>query len=379
MTTDTGPKMGTSELLRSLGLFVDGPARWGNPVGSRSPGVFVVELPGGADRAPTDAVAIRRWVERIPAMRVDGEEATPQTVASKLSTYWLSGEPILFVGRSARAIGPRVTSMYDTLLGESRPYSGGHWLKALSVLRDLRVWWAETDAHEEFEDAILSVVAERNDGKVPFANRQPSAAVGSGIENGLRIEGVGTVPSNRPGAPAVKRRATSTTARKPTTRKAAGSSRPAPAPTYISAEGLERLGSELENLRTNVRPEVIARVKSARELGDLKENGDYEYARKEQSFVEGRIQALEALMRTGVVVEDVPTEDGARLGSTVVVESDGEKQTYMLVGSAEADPKSGRISNVSPVGRALLGTRSGDEVTVQLPNTIVRYVIREVR
>jgi transcription elongation factor GreA len=155
--------------------------------------------------------------------------------------------------------------------------------------------------------------------------------------------------------------------------------KPAVEPTHLTADGLERLTAELDNLRTVVRPQVIDRVKTARELGDLRENGDYEYARKEQSFVEGRIQALEALLRNGVVVDDAVAEtDGARLGSTLTVESDGDQMTFTLVSSAEANAAQGRISNVSPVGQAMMGARAGDEVTVSLPAGAVLYRVIEV-
>ena len=314
-------------------------------------------------------------------MRVDGEPATAHDVARRLESFWLPNEPILYVGRSARAIGPRVASIYATPLGDSKPYSGGHWLKTLSALRDLRVWWADTAAHEKYEDALLTTIAERNDGQLPFANLVSMSKEFKvhGIAGGLLSEEAAAAsPATRAGATAKGPRQSSGP-RKPSVKRLATSTRRASEPTYLSQEGLDRLASELENLRTNVRPEVILRVKTARELGDLKENGDYEYARKEQSFVEGRIQALEALIRTGVVVADVPTTEGARLGSTVVIETDGDEQTYVLVGSAEADASAGRISNVSPVGRALLGARAGDEVTVQLPNGSVRYQVREVR
>lgn len=381
MTNETQAIIGASELLRSLGLLVDGPVRWGNPVASRRPGIFVVELPGGADRAAVDIVAVRRWVERVPGMLVDAEPATAHDVARRLESFWLANEPILYVGRSARAIGPRVASMYDTPLGDSKPYSGGYWLKTLSVLRDLRVWWADADAHEEYEDALLTTIAGRNDGHLPFANLMSTSKEFKrhGIHGGLLSEEAAAASPATKAAAAAKSRRASSGPRKPSIKRLSTPGRPASEPTYLSQEGLDRLASELENLRTNVRPEVILRVKTARELGDLKENGDYEYARKEQSFVEGRIQAIEALIRTGVVVADAPTTEGARLGSTVVIETDGDKQTYVLVGSAEADASAGRISNVSPVGRALLGARAGDEVTVQLPNATVSYQVREVR
>ncbi len=128
-----------------------------------------------------------------------------------------------------------------------------------------------------------------------------------------------------------------------------------------------------------MRPLFIARFKAARELGDLRENADYEYARKEQSFVEGRIQALEQLIRTAVVIEQPGQSDVIRLGSTVEVESEGESQTYVIVGSSEANPVAGRLSHVSPVGRALVGARAGDEVVVELPVGSITYRVVEVR
>ena len=241
------------------------------------------------------------------------------------------------------------------------------------MLRDLRVWWSDTDAHEEYEDALLAEIAGRNDGRLPFANLagsdgQAKAERAREQPHGRSGRGTGTT-SCAPSSGSPRQRLDRT----PTPRLKGAAAKPAAEPTQLTAEGLERLTAELDNLRTNVRPEVIARVKSARELGDLKENGDYEYARKEQSFVEGRIQAIENLLRNGVVVDDAPAGDGAGLGSTVTVEADGERLTFMLVGSAEANAGAGRISNISPVGRALMGARAGDEVTVQLPNTVVIY------
>ncbi|MDQ3938580.1 MAG: transcription elongation factor GreA, partial [Chloroflexota bacterium] len=159
---------------------------------------------------------------------------------------------------------------------------------------------------------------------------------------------------------------------------ARAAARPANQPTYLSGEGLASLARELEHLRTTVRPEVIARVKAARELGDLRENADYEYARKEQSFVEGRIQALEAMIRSSVLIDERPSVATAQLGSTVVIEVDGVRETYSIVGPAEADPAAGRISYVSPVGAALIGAHAGQEVTVQLPGRKVIYRVVEI-
>lgn len=378
MTSPSQTVTGASDLLRSLGLSVDGPARWGNQVATRSPGVFVVELPGGGESAAVDIVAVRRWIERVPGMKLDGETPTPQDLAKRLHEFWLRGEPVLYVGRSAKALNGRAASMYATVLGDSKPHSGGHWLKTLSNLADLRVWWAETEAHEEYEDALLAAVAERNGDRMPFANLVAIDGTPRrhGLENSLLAESPAAAALTKG---AKSRRQATSTERKPRAPRLATSSRPIPEPTYISKEGMERLTVELEHLKTEVRPEVIARVATARSHGDLKENAEYEYARKEQSFVEGRIQTLEALIRTAVASDEAPQTEGARLGSTVVVESDGDKQTYVLVGSAESNIGAGRISNVSPVGRALQGARQGEVVTVQLPGGAVAYRVLEVR
>jgi transcription elongation factor GreA len=149
--------------------------------------------------------------------------------------------------------------------------------------------------------------------------------------------------------------------------------RPTAAPTYLSHEGLDNLTAELDDLRTRQRPQIIARVAAARELGDLRENADYEYARKEQSFIEGRILSVEQMLRTGVVIERDESLDVIHLGSTVEVETDGDHKIYVIVGSTEAKPASGRLSNASPVGRALIGAREGDEVTVELPTGSTTY------
>ena len=146
----------------------------------------------------------------------------------------------------------------------------------------------------------------------------------------------------------------------------------------MSNAGLDDLKSELDELRATARPAIIARVKAARELGDLRENAEYEYARKEQSFLEGRIQTIERMVRTAVVIREPAAADVVRLGSSVDVEVDGERYTYVIVGSTEANPAGGRLSNVSPVGRALLGRRVGDEVLVELPSGAVSYRIRAI-
>jgi transcription elongation factor GreA len=149
-------------------------------------------------------------------------------------------------------------------------------------------------------------------------------------------------------------------------------------PTYLSVEGEQALRAELEDLVNNRRAEIAARIHDAKEHGDLSENAEYEEAKNEQAFVEGRIQTLEGMLKTAVIIENGGTEHVA-LGSTVEVESPDGAETFRIVGSAEARPAEGRISNESPVGRALLGKKPGDTVTVKLPNgSDVTYTISSI-
>ncbi len=146
-------------------------------------------------------------------------------------------------------------------------------------------------------------------------------------------------------------------------------------PGYLTRDGLEKLRAELDQLVNVRRPEVAARIHDAKEHGDLAENAEYEDAKNEQAFVEGRIQTLEALIRNAVLIDENHSSDHVQIGSTVVVESSDGRETFHIVGSAEADPGSGRISNESPVGRALLGRRPGDEVVVRVPGGDFTYKI----
>jgi len=146
----------------------------------------------------------------------------------------------------------------------------------------------------------------------------------------------------------------------------------------MTADALVRLEAELDELTRTRRPDVVARIKAARELGDLRENAEYQAAREEQSFLEGRVRLLEE-RRHNVVLIDESGGDRARIGSTIVVEHDGETITYTLVGSTESDPASGRISVASPVGAALLRAVAGADVEVMTPRGAVRYRVVEVR
>jgi len=143
---------------------------------------------------------------------------------------------------------------------------------------------------------------------------------------------------------------------------------------------MARLREEHAELTGKKRPEVIARIKSAKELGDLKENADYSSAREEQSFLEGRIATIEALLRDATVIEAPTSEAGGKvgLGSKVSIadpETPDDVTIYELVGPPEADPSAGRISNASPVGRALVGKTAGETVTVRTPRGDAEFLI----
>ena len=136
---------------------------------------------------------------------------------------------------------------------------------------------------------------------------------------------------------------------------------------YLSSSGIVSVRAELEQLTTVERPVVVARITAARELGDLRENAEYETARKEQSILEGRVNQLTVLLRDAVEIEGSSTTH-VSLGTTVTVEDDSGEETYTIVGSHEAAPADGRISSTSPVGRALMGARAGDRVVVTAPS-----------
>lgn len=393
-------------LLRAVGLLPDGPARWGRPLGASAGGVFVLELPEPLPAAPLDAAKVGKWLERVPDLLLDGRRPTTKELMARLAAFWLPEQQVLFVGSTSGSIGGRVAGLARTVLGERRPASSGHWLHTLHDLSPLRAWWAPTDAPEEYEDALLEAFAalvgpaERHvlpdrDVVLPWANlRRPTGErKATGIANPLLPEApkqaepevsviVDLPPAEADGARDEARRKARPARGRGTGRVASaaayaaqGSPRRAPEPVYLSPEGIERLRAELAELVSVRRPQVVARIKAARELGDLRENSEYQAAREEQSFLEGRVRSLEQRLKHAVVVS--PDERGAvvELGSTVRVETDGEEVVLRIVGSTEAEPDAGRISNVSPVGRALVGRRVGDAVTIRTPGGEVGYVV----
>ena len=149
-------------------------------------------------------------------------------------------------------------------------------------------------------------------------------------------------------------------------------------PTYLSKDGLEKLRTELDEMVSVKRPEVANRIHDAKEHGDLSENAEYEDAKNEQAFVEGRIQTLEALIKNATLIDEHTSTDHVQIGSTVKVKGDDGPETFLIVGSAEAKPAQGRISNESPVGRALLGRKKGEKVVVKVPAGDFAYTIVEI-
>jgi transcription elongation factor GreA len=137
-------------------------------------------------------------------------------------------------------------------------------------------------------------------------------------------------------------------------------------PVLLTREGLEKLQVELDDLRTSKRNEIAERIKYAKEFGDISENSEYEDAKNEQGMLEGRILTLEKMVRNAVIIEE--HHDGrVQVGSRVTVKDEFGKEQFTIVGPAEVDVQAGRISMESPVGKALLGHKVGEQVKVQTP------------
>jgi transcription elongation factor GreA len=149
---------------------------------------------------------------------------------------------------------------------------------------------------------------------------------------------------------------------------------------YLTAEGREELRKELEELVNVKRPALAERLRKAIAQGDLSENADYHTAKEEQSFLEGRIQEIEAVLRSAEVIEEVRQSNVVSLGSRVTVVEEGteDPETFRIVGVAEADPIDGKVSHESPIGRALLGRQVRDVVTVEAPGGEIAFRITDI-
>ena len=145
---------------------------------------------------------------------------------------------------------------------------------------------------------------------------------------------------------------------------------------YLTKEGIAELKKEYEELSNIRRPEVLARVSQARNQGDLAENGEYIAAREDLSFIDGRLDELEELLKQAVLIRDSRASNGTvKLGSKVTLHIKGKEETFMLVGEWEADPKERKISHESPLGKALIGKRVGEKIEVEAPAGKISYTI----
>ncbi|HEX2551791.1 MAG TPA: hypothetical protein VHK64_09380, partial [Nocardioidaceae bacterium] len=358
--------------------------RWGERVPAKGPGLYVVELGAAIDHAPLELTKVGKWLERLPELRLDGAHPTSKALGGRIASFWWPDSPVLYAGATDRSVGGRVAALIAHVIGDRQPHSDGQWLHLLPSLDRFgaRIWWADTKAPEEYLDAFFDAFAEGRKGRpdrpadalaLPWANtrrptgeRQAHGLTGQvlpapvvtpeparrvvelpeGAAEGTEVEqrGTGTTrraPSTPPiiSKPPAPRSPAARTAPAPTPKiqvqrapqiaKSARGGRSGPAnrpaePVQVSQGALDRMHTELDELTRLKRPEVVARIKSAREHGDLKENAEYHAAREEQSFLEGRIQALEDRIRRAVVVAEESGTGKVVVGSTVKVEIMGD-------------------------------------------------------
>lgn len=149
-------------------------------------------------------------------------------------------------------------------------------------------------------------------------------------------------------------------------------------PHYVSDEGLEKLKLELQELKDTGRKEIAERLETAKALGDLSENSEYQEAREAQELLEQKILEIEERLRNAVLIKKEHGTDEVRIGSSVVAESKNGRETYTIVGSGEARPGENKISNESPIGKAFLGHKEGDSVEVKTPSGPISYKILQI-
>ena len=401
-------------LLRSVGFAGHGPAVWGRQFAASGPGVFVIEPPSPpATRA--NRAHPRREVDgtgpdaahgrRTCRVAGRGRPASRHSQFRRRACCTSGAAPPVF------RRGSRRSTRRHWANGGRPPVATGS--SSSTGLERARVWWARRhECHRGVRGRPVRGVrrgrAGRGSGpgsttrpsccRSPTSVRRPATARPTAcpaISSPTMLRRLAKMsPHVRDLPPGDAEGATGL----PPTRAAGGTTRRAPRPKAPASpapsrcarrrhgaplhyarsrtprtyprKGITRLRDELAELTTVRRPEVIGRIKSAKELGDLKENADYTAAREEQSFLEGRVATIEGLLRAAVVIEASGPDGRVHVGSSVSVEEvggDGSVAVYRIVGSAEADPAAGRISNASPVGRALIGRSVGETVSVATP------------
>ena len=196
-------------LLRAVGLLADGPVPWGRSVPASGPGVFVVELSAPRTTAPIELTRIGKWLERVETLRLDGARPSSRALAARIAAFWLPSQAVLYVGATPTSIPSRVRALRETPLGERRPHPGGHWLHVLKGLEHTRIWWAATDAVEEYEDALLGAFGEGvsaseraalpdSDVVLPFANLRTPTGVRkrTGLSGSILTEPAAPTPAD---------------------------------------------------------------------------------------------------------------------------------------------------------------------------------------
>ncbi len=148
---------------------------------------------------------------------------------------------------------------------------------------------------------------------------------------------------------------------------------------YLTPEGEEKLLAELAELKGPRRDDLSKRLRAAIQMGDLSENADYHKAKEDQGFLEGRIQEIEAILRSAVIIKKNAAGDTVSIGSHVTIQEEGlPPETYHIVGPTEADPRNGRISNESPMGKALLDKKVGQVADVDAPEGVIHFKILKI-
>ncbi len=198
------------QLLTGAGLTPGGSVRWGLPLPCPVPGVYIVSTRMPLAEAPIETRSLDQWIERVPDILVDGRPATAATLASRLRSFWIPDETVVYIGRAGTSVGHRVGQFYRTPLGNRAPHAGGHWIKTLAGLDDFTVTWADSNTPSHHEDALLKSFAERVSRTtsatlvepiLPFANLETAGKVRKphGITRSRRTHG-GTRSRTRDGS-----------------------------------------------------------------------------------------------------------------------------------------------------------------------------------
>ena len=171
--------------------MADGPVRWGTPPPARKPGIYVVELGAPRPSAPLELTRVGKWLERLPGLRLDGKRPNSRALNARLSSFWWPGATVLFAGVAERTIGGRAAALYNHVPGDRQPHPDGQWLHLLRGMEVLgaRLYWAETDAAEEYLDAILDTFGAATGPALPD---RPAAALDLPWANSRRANGRAT-------------------------------------------------------------------------------------------------------------------------------------------------------------------------------------------